>query len=82
MKREFKPCVFCNTVTNHSFRFSHLEILLNVPKGKSNVQVDPSFHSLHTTERAFSRHTIYIYTHAGFEGRPKQVCAVETFKQH
>ena len=56
-KREFKPCVYCNTVTNHSFRVSHLEILLNVQKGKSNVQVDPSFHSLHTTERAFS----YLY---------------------
>ena len=42
--REFKPCVYCYTVTNHSFRFSHLEILLNVQKGKSNVQVDPSLH--------------------------------------
>ena len=30
MKREFKPCLYCNTVTNHSFRFSQLEILLNV----------------------------------------------------
>ena len=29
-------------------------------KGKSNVQVDPSLHCLHTTERPFSRHTIYI----------------------
>ena len=60
MKREFKPCVYCNTVTNHSFRFSYLEILLNVQNGKSNVQVDPSLHCMHTTERPFSRHTIYI----------------------
>ena len=51
----------CNTVTNHSFRFSHLEILLNVQKGKSYKQVDPSLHCLHMTERPFSRHTIYIY---------------------
>ena len=28
-------------------------------KGKSNVQVDPSLHCLHTTDRPFSRHTIY-----------------------
>ena len=40
MKREFKPCVYCNTVTNHSFHFSHLELLLNVQKGKSNVPVN------------------------------------------
>ena len=64
MKREFKPCVYCNTVTNHSFNFSHLELLLNVQKGKSNVPVDPSLHCLHTskqkTERPFSHHTIYI----------------------
>ena len=60
MKREFKPCVYCNTVTNHSFRFSHFEILLNVQKGKSNVQVDSSLHCVHTTERPFTRHTICI----------------------
>ena len=60
MKREFKPCVYCNTVTNHSFHFSHVELLLNVQKGKSNVPVDPSLHCLHTTERPFSHHTIYI----------------------
>ena len=60
MKRKFKPYVYCNTVTNHSFRFSHLEILLNVQKGESNVQVVPSLHCLHTTERPFSR-TPYIY---------------------
>ena len=68
-------------VTNHSFRFSHLEILLNVQKGKSYMQVDPIFYSLHTTERPFSRHTIYIYA-CKLEGRPKEVCAVETLKQH
>ena len=45
---------------NHSFPSSHLEILLNVQKGKSNVQADPGLHCLHTTERLFSRHTIYI----------------------
>ena len=60
MKREFKPCVYCNTVTNRSFRFSHLEMLLTVQKGKSNVQIDPSLHYLHTTERPFSRHTKFI----------------------
>ena len=60
MKMEFKPCVYCDTVTNNSFRFSHLEILLDVQKGKSNVQVDLSLHCLLTTERPFSRHTIYI----------------------
>ena len=47
-------------MTNHSFRFSHLEILLNVQKAKSYVQVDPSIHCLYTTERPFSRYTIYI----------------------
>ena len=52
-------CVL-NTLTNRSFRFSHLEILLNVQKGKSNAQVDPNLHYSHTTERPFSRHTIYI----------------------
>ena len=61
MKREFKPCVYCSTGKNHSFRFSRLEHLLNVQKRKSNVQVDPSFHSLHTTERPFSHPSIYIY---------------------
>ena len=60
MKREFKLCVYCNTVANHSFRFSHVEILLNVQNGKSNAQVDPSLHCLHMTERPFSRHIIYI----------------------
>ena len=81
MKREFKPCVYCNTVTNHSFHFSHLEILLNVQKGKSDVPVDPSLHCLHTTERPFfTPH--HIYTHAGIKGRPKQVYTVETSKQH
>ena len=60
----------------------YLEILLNVQKGKSNVQVDSSLHCLYTTERPFSRHYIYIYTHAGFEGRPKQVFTVETLKHH
>ena len=59
-EREFKPCAYFNTVTNHSFRFSHLEILLNVQKGKSNVQVDPSLQCLNTTECPFSRHTIHI----------------------
>ena len=39
----------------------YLEILLNVQKGKSNVQVNSSLHCLHTTERPFSRHYIYIY---------------------
>ena len=60
MKREFKPCVYCNIVTNHSFHFSHLESLLNAQKGNTNVQVDPSLHCLHTAERLFSRHTIYV----------------------
>ena len=60
-ERELKPCVYCNTVSNHSFRFSYLKMLLNVQKGKSNVQVDPSLHYLQTTERPFSRHTIYIH---------------------
>ena len=55
-----KPCAYCNKVTNHSFRFFRSEILLNVQKDKSNVQVDLGFHCLHTTEHPFSRHTIYI----------------------
>ena len=52
--------------------------LLNVQKGKSNMQVDPS--SLFAPDRAslFTPH--HIYTHAGFEGRPKQECTVETLK--
>ena len=81
MKREFKPCVYCNTVTNDSFRFSHLEILLNMQKGKSNVQVDPSRHCLLTTERPFSRHTIYIRLQVS-KGAPKQVYTVESLKQN
>ena len=60
MKREFKPCVYCNTVTNHSFHFSHLELLLNVQKGKSNVPVDPSLHCLHRQKVLFHT-TPYIY---------------------
>ena len=72
MKREFTPCVYCNTVTNHSFRFSLLEILLNVHKGKSHVQVDPRLHSLHTTERPFSRHTIYYIRMQVSKGAPSR----------
>ena len=39
---------------------SQFRDFIDCAKGKSNVQVDPSFHCLHTTERPFSRHTIYI----------------------
>ena len=29
-------------------------------KRNTNVQIDPSLHCLHTAERLFSRHTIYV----------------------
>ena len=76
VKRECKPCVYCNTETNHT-----LEILLNVQKGKSNVPVDPSLHCF-AHERTSLFTPRHIYTHTSFEGRPKQVCTIETLKQH
>ena len=59
MKREFKPYVYCNTVTNQFSLFPFRDFI-ECAKGKSNVQVDTSLHCFHTTERPFSRHTIYI----------------------
>ena len=48
IKRESKPCVYFNTVTNHSYHYSHFRVsrifILNV---KSNVQADPSLQCLY-----------------------------------
>ena len=71
-----------HTVTNHSFHFSHLEVLLSVQKGKSNVQVDPSLHCLHTTERPLSRHSIYIRMQVSKGAPSRYRGTVETLKQH
>ena len=80
-EREFKPCVYCNTVTNHSFHFSHLEILLNVQKGSLMCRLIRVV-TVCTRQNILFHATQYIFMHAGFERRLKQVCTAETFKQH
>ena len=60
VKREFKPRAYCNTVTNHSFHYSRFRVsqIFIRKSRKSNVQAD--LYCLHTTERPFSCHAIYI----------------------
>ena len=80
-EREFKPCVYCNTVTNHSFQFSHLEILLNVQMGSLMCRLIRVF-TVCIRQNVLFHATQYIFMHAGVERRLKQVCTAETLKQH